>query len=58
MDLRYTTSEGINDTITGAVISHADINDNGVTLFFVDGRAIVLPDCTYFAVIYTRELVQ
>jgi hypothetical protein len=58
VDIRYTNSEGINDCVEGAVISHTDINDDGVTIFFEDGRAIVLPDCAYFCVVYSRGIVQ
>ena len=58
MDFRYTTADGINDVITGAVISHSDVNDNGVTLYFEDGRALVFPEACYFAVVYTRGIVQ
>jgi hypothetical protein len=58
VDIRYTTSDGINDCIEGAVISHAEVNDNGATIYFEDGRAIVFPDCAYFAVVYSRGIVQ
>lgn len=58
MHATYTDSEGIDDSITGAVISHAEVVDGWTRIFLRDGRALVFPDCECFAVIFTRELVQ
>ena len=58
MDFRFTNTEGINDCIQGAVISHTQMTDDGATLYLEDGRAIVFPDCPYFAVIYSHGIVQ
>ena len=58
VDISYTNSDGINDCVEGAVISHTEINEKGATLYFLDGRALIFPDCEYFCVVYSRGVVQ
>jgi hypothetical protein len=58
MDFRFTDSAGINDSIEGAVISHADVVDGWTRIFLKDGRALVFADCEAFAVIFSREILQ
>jgi hypothetical protein len=54
----YTDKECMNDSITGAVISHADVCDGWTRLFLMDGRVLVFADCEAFAVVSSREILQ
>lgn len=56
--LRFTDADGINDTIEGAVISHAELGDKGATVYLMDGRCIIFADCECFALVYTKEILQ
>ncbi len=58
MPVLFTDSEGINDTIEGAVISHSDVVEGWTRIFLKDGRALVFADCEAFAVVYSREILQ
>jgi hypothetical protein len=58
VDFRYTTKDGINDTVEGAVISHTEMNDRGATVFLMDGRCIIFADCECYAVVFTKDILQ
>lgn len=58
MQAHYTDLEGIDDCITGAVISHAEVVDGWTRLFLRDGRCLVFPDCECFAIVFSKEIVQ
>ena len=58
VDIRYTTADGINDCIEGAVISHIEMRDGGATAFLVDGRALVFADCECFALVHSKDILQ
>jgi hypothetical protein len=48
----------MNDSITGAVISHSDVHDGWTRLFLMDGRVLVFADCEAFAIVLSREILQ
>lgn len=56
--VKYTDLGGLNDSITGAVISHSDVCDGWTRLFLVDGRVLLFADCEAFAVVLSREILQ
>jgi hypothetical protein len=58
MEARFTDSDGMNETIEGAVISHSEVVDGWTRLFLMDGRCIVFQDCDCFAVVFSREILQ
>jgi phosphoketolase len=56
--ISYTNSDGINDSIEGAVISHSEVVDGWTRLYLMDGRAILFADCEAFAIVFSREILQ
>lgn len=58
MDLRFTTQDGINEHIEGAVISHIEMNERGATAFLMDGRALIFSECECYAVVFTKDILQ
>lgn len=56
--IRYTDEEGMNDSITGAVISHSEVVDGWTRLYLMDGRALIFADCETFAIVFSREVLQ
>ena len=56
--VHFTDLDGINDTITGAVISHTEMRDGGATVFLMDGRAIIFADCECYAVVHSKDILQ
>jgi hypothetical protein len=58
MDFRYTTQDGLNQTIEGAVISHTEMNERGATVYLMDGRCLVFADCEGYALVFTKDILQ
>ena len=58
MQAQFTDSDGINDTIEGAVISHSEVVDGWTRIYLKDGRALVFADCECFAVVFSREILN
>jgi len=58
MEAAIATVEDVSDAIEGAVITRVDAGDGGFTFFLEDGRAIVCIDCTGFAVVASKGILQ
>lgn len=56
--VKYTDLGGMNDSITGAVISHSDVVDGWTRLHLMDGRCLLFADCEAFAIVLSREILQ
>jgi hypothetical protein len=54
----FITKDQANDTITGAIISHADVCDGWTRLFLMDGRVLLFAECEAFAIVSAREILQ
>jgi hypothetical protein len=54
----FITKEQADDSITGAIISHADVCDGWTRLFLMDGRVLIFADCEAFAIVSSREVLQ
>lgn len=58
VDLRYTTKDGMNEAIEGAVISHIEMGERGATAYLMDGRCIIFADCECYALVFTKDMIQ
>jgi hypothetical protein len=58
VEFRFTTQDGINETVEGAVISHIEMGDRGATAFLMDGRCLIFADCECYAVVFSKDILQ
>lgn len=58
MDFRFTSKEGLNDAVEGAVISHIEMGERGATVSLMDGRMLIFADCECYAVVFTKDILQ